>query len=426
MLTPKLAFRNILAHGQRSRTMLIVVGLVSAVLFLFLSFSDGEIENLKSGVIALNEPATDIVVYGSGFKAANDRGEDWQHLSTRFIEDSSGILAQLRGLPFVKRAVDPTTAMTLDIIAAGKRHENFFMRGVDVEQPYLIKDRLRMSEGSFFDSSNRPQVILHYKTASTVGLRPGDRLRLSGKDLFGQVVSQEATLSGYFMGDQDNPSLGEIGFMNMAAYREVSGLGPAETMSLCVDLKRGTGKEGAIAKLSGWASERGYKLEFWDFADTPRSVRADDLLHTYGLFRTIIEAIVVIVLAIVAFGIMNVVSVNLYDRRREIGTYYCLGSEKAFLGRLYALEIAMLNFAASIAGILTGFGMGSLLNALDIRTETSGMQIAFGGSQFRLGFSIGSAAFIVAAILLVTLITAVSTIGSSLRVPPLAAMQDME
>ena len=65
MLSPRLALRNILAHAHRSQTMFLVVALVSAVLFLLLSFSDGETENLKSGVIALNEPAADLVVYSA-------------------------------------------------------------------------------------------------------------------------------------------------------------------------------------------------------------------------------------------------------------------------------------------------------------------------------------------------------------------------
>lgn len=80
MLTPRLAFRNLLAHGQRNRVTFIAVGLVSCIIFLFLAFSDGEMQNLTTGVVALSEPSSDIVVSTAGFKAAQDQDEDWKRL----------------------------------------------------------------------------------------------------------------------------------------------------------------------------------------------------------------------------------------------------------------------------------------------------------------------------------------------------------
>jgi len=425
MLTPRLAFRNLLAHGQRNRVTFIAVGLVSCIIFLFLAFSDGEMQNLTTGVVALSEPSSDIVVSTAGFKAAQDQDEDWKRLSEYSIKSYPAILGSIRALPFVRRAGVPTTGLVMNILAGGERHENFFMRGVDPATAWFVKDRLRITEGAFLDASETPQIILHYKTASTIKAAPGGAVRLTGKDLFGQVVVQEAVLAGYFKGEQDQPSLGELGFMNMAAYHAVSGFAPDETMSILVDVK-GKNVGSAIAQLRDWARDHSLPLEFQDGNNVPKSLRVSDVLKIYSLFRLILQATSVIILLIVTFGIMNVVSVNLYDRRREIGTYYCLGSEKGFLISLYTLEILMLNLASTIVGVLAGLGVRQIVNSLGIRSDASALQLVFAGSQFVLGFSAGSVLFIIIAMVVVTLLTAVTTLGKGLRVSPVAALRETE
>lgn len=427
MLSAKLAFRNMLAHGQRSRTMFVAVGLVSCVVFLLLAFSDGQIANLDAGILSLSDPTADVVVYPKGLRRAYRQHEDWSHLSANTIKKYPALLEELRALPFVRRAVSPTSPLTLDLYAAGQRHEKFFMRGVDPEQPWLIQDRVQMRTGEFFDRSDKPQVILHYKTARTIGVEPGGTVILSGRDLFGQVVVQPAVLKGYFAGEQDVPRLAELAFMNMAAYRLVSGLGPDEAMALFVDLKKGTDRAAALTALERHAGLRKLDLEFWSYDQLPElTAGAEDVRRIYGMIRLIVVAAGIIILLIVTFGIMNVVSVNLYDRRREVGTYYCLGSEKPFLIRLYTVEILLLNMTSAALGVGVGLAIRWAVNAARIRTDESGLQLVFGGSQFSLGMSARTILFIAVAMFAITVLTAVTTLGSRLRVSPVAALREVE
>jgi len=427
MLIPKLAFRNMLAHRQRSVIMFIISALVSCVVFLFMAFSDGEVQNFKTGLMALDEPSSDIVAFAPGFKTANDEGEDWKQLSSHSIKGYPRTLDGIRGLPFVKRAAIPTTKLTLDIIAAGKRNQHFYFRGVDPANAWQVKEHLRMKEGTFFEVSDKPEIILHYKTASTIKLRPGDMVTLTGRDLFGQVIAQEALFKGYFAGEQDLVNLAELGFMNMAAYQMVSGLAPDETMSIAIDLKDGESKKEALQKLGQWASENKLELEMWDYDALPKStLGAYALMGVYGLVRVILQVMSVSILGIMAFGMMSVVAVNLYDRKREIGTYYCLGSEKGFLIGLYTLEILMINLASTVAGVLAGLGVRKVIHSMEITTEQAGLQAVFGGSHFTLGFSTRSVVFIVCSMLVITFVTAVTTLGSRLRVAPVAALRETE
>jgi len=146
----------------------------------------------------------------------------------------------------------------------------------------------------------------------------------------------------------------------------------------------------------------------------------------YGMVRIILIVTCFIVIFIVMFGIMNIVSVNLFDRRKEIGTFYCLGAEKPFLIFVYSLEILLVNLFAAAIGIGAGLGVSAVINSLKLTSTNPGMQLVFGGSTFCLGFSLSTVIWLLAGIVLVTFLTALTTLGSSLRVRPIEAVRETQ
>ena len=146
----------------------------------------------------------------------------------------------------------------------------------------------------------------------------------------------------------------------------------------------------------------------------------------YETIRWIFVVMSLIIIFIVTIGIMNVVSVNLFDRKREIGTYYCLGTEKGFLSRMYTWELLLVNLAASLTGILAGLLIREGINLLGLTTTEPGMQLVFGGSKFVMGISVSTIAWILASIPAVTDITSLMTLGKSLRVSPVSAIRETE
>ena len=421
MIVIKLALRNIMAHRQRSLIMAAVVGLAVFVVFLFMTFSDGEMNNAEKGFLAILSPSADIVVSMRGWKTAEDEGEEWKRTSALSLKGYPTILSEIQALPFVKRACNPTTALSLSVFAGGHKYRDFLFRGVDPAEGWIVADYIRMTEGAFFDASEAPQLILHYRTAQTMGIKPGDKVTITGKDLFGQVVVQDVVLAGFFAPVQDMPYMVDHGFMNMAAYRLVSGFAPDETMSLFVDVNPGESRASAIQHLGAWATTRGLDLEFWDFKDMPRSA-----FGIYELLRLVFMGASVLVIGITSLGIMSVVSVNLADRKREIGTCSCLGGETAFLVTLYTLEILVVNLGATLAGLAVGLAVRHVVNSLALLTEDPGVQLLVGGSGVSLGLSPGTLLFIFCATTAVTALTSVTTLRARLRVPALAALRETD
>jgi ABC-type lipoprotein release transport system permease subunit len=419
MLALRIALRNIVAHGHRSLIMIGALGMVSCIVFLFLAFSDGEIENFKKGTSSYWNPPYDARAQRVGLEAARREGEDWQALSSFALRPYGPAIEALGAARGVERVRPRCYWLWLDLFVRGKRYRDLSIRGVAPEAAYELETQIAATAGSLLSFGERPELVLHQAMREGLGAEPGETVALAGKDLFGQVFVQEAVLAGYYLPDRDNPNLSSTGFMNKAAYDLVSGFAPDEAMELWVDLKKGADRAAVGAALSEAAAEAGLEI----LPGQPLDERDADI---YGLVRYIMMGATLLILLIVSVGAMSVVSSNLYDRRREIGTYYCLGAGKAFLTAVYAIEILVLNLAATALGILAGLGARAIFNGAGIRTSDPGLQLVFAGSRVALGLSWGSVLFLVAATVGLTLLTAVATLGSRLRVPPIAALRETE
>ncbi|MDP3177453.1 MAG: FtsX-like permease family protein [Spirochaetaceae bacterium] len=419
MLALRIALRNIVAHGHRSLIMIGAVGLVSCIVFLFLAFSDGEIENFKKGTSSYWNPPYDLRAQRQGLDAVRREGEDWADQSSLALRPYGPAIEALLAVSGVERARPRCYWLWLELFVDGKRFRDISIRGVAPESAYEIESQVAATAGSLLSFGERPELVLHQAMRERLGAEIGETATLAGKDLFGQVFVQEVFLAGYFLPDRDNPNLSATGFMNKAAYDLVSGFAPDESMELWVDLEKGADPEAARAAISKVADAAGLEI----LPGRPLDDRDADI---YGLVRYIMMGATLLILLIVSVGVMSVVSSNLYDRRREIGTYYCLGAGKAFLIAVYAIEILVLNLAATALGILAGLGARAVFNGAGLRTSDPGLQLVFAGSKVALGLSWSSVLFLVAATVGLTLLTAVATLGSRLRVPPVAALRETE
>lgn len=123
---------------------------------------------------------------------------------------------------------------------------------------------------------------------------------------------------------------------------------------------------------------------------------------------------------------MNVVSINLFERRKEIGTYFCLGVEPPFLMAAYTTEIFIVNFFGALLGIGLVLILRLFINALNITSSDSGFQVVMGGSKFYLGLSISTVLWILGGICVITVLTSLTTLGKALKVSPLVAVKETE
>jgi ABC-type lipoprotein release transport system permease subunit len=420
LLTLKLALRNIFSHKLRSLVVFAVIAFVSMLLFFFLAFSDGEIANFRNGLLALLNPPSDIIVMQKGLLEASEQHEKGEDLVKMTITGYRELREELLRFDFIRNVYYSPFNLYLDLYVNGQKYKWMRFRGTDVRYDDSVTSRITMVEGSMFAPGRQKRVILNIIKKEEFGIEPGQTVTLVGKDLFGQAVAEDFTLSGYFKPNIDNPNLSNTAFVDMEGYKLISGYFDDEAGALRIDLKNGYSPARALETLNDWAAKNGRDIEFHDYY---RVFKYDN--DVYGMVRVILIITCFIVIFIVMFGIMNIVSVNLFDRRKEIGTYYCLGAGKLFLTLVYSLEILLVNLSAAAVGIAAGLGVSAVINSLKISSTNPGMQLVFGGSTFYLGFSLSTVIWLLAGIVFVTFITALSTLGSSLKVRPIEAVREV-
>jgi ABC-type lipoprotein release transport system permease subunit len=420
MLVLKLSLRNIISHKRRSLIIFIIMAIVACLTYLFMAFSDGEIENFRKGFSLLRYTAH-ILAAPTGFKAAQDRYEDWDTIKAMTIEDYKTLRRELMDFEFIKTVYNLTYTINQDIFVSGKRFNYFRFNGLEPGYAEHVTSKLDIVEGDFFTKDQENMVLFNILTKDELKAEPGDTISIVGKDVFGQAVVEDFTLAGYFKSRVENPNLATLSFVDINGYALISGYYADEATRLNIDLKKGFSVPRALSILNDWAEQNQKQVEFHDFYTIYEN---DDNVYTF--VRIIMIVVCIIVILIVMVGIMNVVAVNLFDRRKEVGTYYCLGTEKSTLVWIYTLEILFVNLAATLSGIGLGAGISAIINALKISTADPGLQLVLGGSVFHLGYSLDSMLWISGCIIIITLLTALTTMGSSLKVSPSAAMRETE
>lgn len=419
MLLAKIVARNVAAHRRKNAVVFAVTASVSMVLFLFLCFSDGELDNIRSGVSSFFSPWEDITCEtGESARLSEARKSNLEAT----VANTAAVTAEMSALPSVKEAFGRTWNTWGNLYWKGAKYLDFRFQPLDA-QDSVLRTKYRILKGKDIASGETGSVLIHKAVTKTVPIEVGDAVTMVGNDFFGQVSTLTLRVGGVFEPVQDNPNLYNMVILSREDLASFNGYMPDESNALGIRLNKGANPKKALLELEAWAKEKGLDLRFWPVSGSDRK---SDFEMIFGMIRLLIVAMVLITLLITSVGIMNVISTNLHERKREIGTYYCLGSEPPFLMAAYSLELAAVNLAASVAGILGGLAVRGAINLAGISSDDPGFQIVAGGSVFRLGLSASSVAWVVGGVLVITVLTALTTLGKALKVSPVVAVRETE
>jgi len=86
--------------------------------------------------------------------------------------------------------------------------------------------------------------------------------------------------------------------------------------------------------------------------------QVDFILNMVEIFLTSIASIALLVAGI---GIMNIMTVSVMERTREIGILKAIGAKNRTILTMFLAETILIGLAGSIAGVLTGYGLAHVL-----------------------------------------------------------------
>jgi lipoprotein-releasing system permease protein len=221
-----------------------------------------------------------------------------------------------------------------------------------------LKDYL--IDGQF--SIEASDVLIGYQLAKDLGLKTGDKLRIDAGDNHQSVMN----VAGMF----------ELGVRELDSRYVYTSLKQAQTL---LNLPGGITileiKIDDVFSADYWA-QRTQKLTNLYVQSWMES--NGQLLNALSSQSMTTQMIRIFVAMSVIFGIASVLAVSVVQRTREIGILRAMGSSQQQILRVFLLQGGLLGLAGSLLGVLIGYTLIEIFNAIDaklfvIKLESSTM-----------------------------------------------------
>lgn len=285
-----------------------------------------------------------------------------------FMRNTSGLLKELRSLPFVTAAterveflsevdnsIDATPVVTV---------------GVDLKtDPRVFSLRDYIFEGKL----EKGGAVMGAGLAEDFGLRVGDFINNVFRDRNGMVVSREFIITGLVR--TGDPKINESSlFIDIELARELLDMQPGEGASgvavRTTDFKK-TSSYGNI--LRDKFSDR-YQIKSWQ----EMSGEFAALMKTK---RSVSGVLLFFIILIALVGIINTLLMSVFEKKREIGTLMALGMTKKEVRNIFLWEGVLIGSLGTFSGLF----LGTLLNLYFIYVGVDWMAM-FGDMDF--GFNV--------------------------------------
>jgi lipoprotein-releasing system permease protein len=152
----------------------------------------------------------------------------------------------------------------------------------------------------------------------------------------------------------------------------------------------------ARAMASRIEADIGYKSVSWQEA-------TEDLMSTLTIRNIIMYTVVSAVLVVAAFGIYNVISTVVLEKRRDIAIMKSMGFHAGDIQNVFVVEGLILGLGGSVFGLLLGavfmYGLGRIELRVPGATEPIAMPIDWGWYQFVIAAAFAIGAALIAALL---------------------------
>lgn len=243
----------------------------------------------------------------------------------------------------------------------GTARESVVLMGIEPKRyTGIINLKEYLTDGRF--SIEASDILIGYQLAEDLGLKTGDKLRIDAGDNLQTIMN----IAGIF----------ELGVRELDSRYVYTSLKQAQTL---LNLPGGITvleiKIDDVFSADYWAQRTqkltGLYVQSWMESNS-------QLLNALSSQSMTTQMIRVFVAMSVIFGIASVLAVSVVQRTREIGILRAMGSSQQQILRVFLLQGGLLGLAGSLLGVLIGYTLIQIFNAIDaklfvIELETSMM-----------------------------------------------------
>ncbi len=246
----------------------------------------------------------------------------------------------------------------------------FTVGGINfTEMQEMLPQRFKLMRGHFPTAEENNSIVLGYKASvlnDIVVAEVGDNLTLILKNRYG-VISYNGTFEVAGILEKGGTS----GITNFDYWAFI----PAET---ALKMPSVEGYQIILAKVSNpqYSEQVAKEIEskFSEYSITvfvPSSLmrQVDNILNIIQLF---LMAVASISLLVAGVGIMNIMTVAVMERTREIGIMKAIGAKSRTILAMFLAEAALVGVIGGLIGVLTGYGLSfALANILSTFIQSS-------------------------------------------------------
>ncbi len=358
----KLAWRNLWRNKLRTGIVLgaIVFGLVGVTGSMgFMSgFSQNMIEN------AILWQTSHVQVHATGYPDDPD--------VTHTLPHQQQVLDILDSHPHIEHW--SSRHIVNGMISSARSARGIKINGiVPTDEQNITPIHQSVTDGEWLDEKGRNPILVSEKTADRLNLRVGSKIVLTFTDIHGEVTGAAFRVRGLFK----TPN---------------TGFDDGNTYVRKGDLNKLTGasSDHEIAMIS--SSIDGAELVAQSIRDQLKQQGIDEQLTVrewaviQPMLKTMVESMavfnvvfLVIFVAAMAFGIVNVLLMSVFERTQEFGVLMAVGMDKSKIRRLIVLESGLMGSVGAGIGIALSLLTNGWLarSGLDLGSFSDGLS-AFG------------------------------------------------
>ena len=346
-------------NGLRSnlfRTMLTLLGIIIGVAAVvsMMAIGHGGKQQVLDRIESMGTNLLQVRPGGRNIRASGD-------IATLVMGDAEAI-AELPGVEAVAPERDTRTTMRRSAYDYSGR-----IRGVTPEYFY-VRD-WQLSQGVFLDESD----VDSFASVMVIGATVADELFPDGVNPLGQFVLIGGTAyqiigvlkaKGASAGGNDNDDEGYVPIST--AQLRFFGSNYLTNMTIKV---AATDQLGSLEEQIRQLLVSRHGTEDFQVRNTASLVEA--VTETSDTLTWLLAAVAAISLLVGGIGVMNIMLVNVTERRREIGLRIATGAKPGDILRQFNIEALMICLIGGVIGVLLGVFVSLSLQALDVPIQLS-------------------------------------------------------
>lgn len=342
----RLAWRNIWRH--RRRTVIIVLAMALSLGLMF--WYDGLIDGFNQAIYgnAVRVLGGNIQIHAAGYREKIDNNP-----LIPLPDDAAAVKAALAQPGVISATRRITTGGLLT------NREGAFpisIIGIEPEAEAVVSLAAQhIAEGRWLEGSDQDMLLVGKGLAEVMGLKVGDRVTMVGSDIHKQNRQRTMTIVGIY--DIGLPSTEKnMAYISLGEAQELFGM-RGQSSEVVVNLEKIGPEPQIVAALTPQLP--GMEVEAFE-QNYPELKAA---LGAKGAVMTIFGIIIILISAI---GILNLLLMAIYERRREIGLLGAIGLKPRQIATLFILEGTLIGVVGAACGVLVGLAINISLGKVGL------------------------------------------------------------